>query len=229
MASLIMGESSSGASSPAPTRPKLTRQLTGTSDDADEIMGDTNDVVMDGQSQNDDASKSSSCSSLNGAGYQSHSTAPIKLTFNMGGVKDEGVKGKENQDDYFVWNKGDGKTYVIAVLDGHGRELGKLASKAAKDSIYSDLTTDDVLGQLRATPQETMTEVFRRANDAIRTVSLGSFLFFSLVIYFLTIILTNVNIFLFFFLSNSHVCFVYPSLFTLTKNSLLSHTTRRVT
>ena len=185
MASLILGEDgSNGASATAAlSRPKLTRQLTGTSDDADEVMGGMNSQVDTDESSSTNNVKNSSNQSDDGSGggggYQSTSTANIKLTFNMGGVKDEGVKGKENQDDYFVWSQGDGKTYVIAVLDGHGRELGKLASKSAKDSIWNDLCvqSEERIGQLRSHPQETMQEVFRRANDAIRTVCFFGFFF----------------------------------------------------
>ena len=174
MASLIFGDASSDQSTNQPTltRPKLTRQLTGTSDapDEDSVMGNTEE--MGNQTMSNEMDRGNQVNASNSAQtYQSKITQPINLKFNMGGIKDEGVKGKENQDDYFLWDKGDGKTFVIAVLDGHGRELGKLGSKAAKDSIYNDLTSDNVLNQLRTTPKETMTEVFRRANDAIRTVS----------------------------------------------------------
>ena len=156
------------------THPSLTRQLTGSCDDelqdSDSIMRNAEDAP-----QQDDTQASSSTNPPTLAPHKPYQTSvqqPLRLTFNMGGVKDEGVKGKENQDDYFLWNKGDGKTYVIAVLDGHGRELGKVASKAAKDSMYRDLTSDAVLDQLRTTPQATMADVFRRANDAIRTTFL---------------------------------------------------------
>ena len=57
--------------------------------------------------------------------------------------------------------------------DGHGRELGKLASKAAKDSMFKDLTNLSILGSLRVTPKETMTTVFGNANNAIREVVKG--------------------------------------------------------
>ena len=132
MASLILGEDgSNGATSAAAAlpRPKLTRQLTGTSDDADEVMGGMNSQVETDESSSTNDLKTSNQNQNDGGvggGYQSTSSSNIKLTFNMGGVKDEGVKGKENQDDYFIWSKGDGKTYVIAILDGHGRELGNI-------------------------------------------------------------------------------------------------------
>ena len=178
MASLIF-EGGSGSPTKPTSRPTLTRQLTGTADDSrDSIMGNTEEEDIHRQSQQGfedqkgaDTTHSANSHLNNSTTYQSSVQTPLHLKFNMGGIKDEGVKGKENQDDYFLWNKGDGKTYVIAVLDGHGRELGKLASKAAKDSIYRDLTSDAMLNQLRTTPQETMTQVFARANDAIRTVS----------------------------------------------------------
>ena len=46
-----------------------------------------------------------------------------------------------NQDDAGIWvHKRDPKTgmasdYVLAVFDGHGRELGQLAAQVAKDAM----------------------------------------------------------------------------------------------
>jgi serine/threonine protein phosphatase PrpC len=41
-------------------------------------------------------------------------------------VTDPGVEGKQNQDDFFLWQSPDGQTLIAAVLDGHGRELGQV-------------------------------------------------------------------------------------------------------
>jgi hypothetical protein len=183
MASLIFNDGESDTTMPLPTSPpKLSRQLTGIEKDNDDtIVGNTEkDMVQNSSGDNihNNNDKESSSNNVKSTEYKTSVGAPLQLKFNMGGIKDEGVKGKENQDDYFLWNKGDNKTYVIAVLDGHGRELGKLASKAAKDSLYRDLTSDKVLNQLLTTPKETMTETFQNANNAIREVGFFFFFFF---------------------------------------------------
>eukprot|EP00949_MAST-11_sp_MAST-11-sp1_P000741 g741.t1 len=98
-----------------------------------------------------------------------------KMWFSCGGIKDEGVPGKQNQDDFFIWSssKNDNandapSTLIIACLDGHGRELGQLASQAAKDVFFDRLTNEAALNRLRADPKKEMKEAFRAAHDGIR-------------------------------------------------------------
>ena len=47
--------------------------------------------------------------------------------------------GRENQDDCFVWIKRDDNVIVLCVLDGHGREVGKIASESAKACLFKHL------------------------------------------------------------------------------------------
>eukprot|EP01035_Chromulina_nebulosa_P042056 gene42056-56946_t len=70
----------------------------------------------------------------------SQSTLNIRWQF---GLETDIGGGKENQDDSFVWmqkrsNIGDRVT-VLCVLDGHGREVGKVAAVAAKNRLFSYL------------------------------------------------------------------------------------------
>lgn len=45
--------------------------------------------------------------------------------------------GRENQDDGFVWTKAERGIIVLCVLDGHGREVGKIAAESAKTCLYN--------------------------------------------------------------------------------------------
>ena len=162
----------SAADTPAkqggPKRPTLLRQLT-----------DPSAELVDAGTNEDMRTKSSACGNVHAASKSDESlesaakmarVSKRRLQFKFGGIKDEGVQGKENQDDFFVWQKGDNLTYVFAVLDGHGRELGKLASKAAKDSLFKNLTSDEGLASVRKDAKGAMARIFAAANDAVRNV-----------------------------------------------------------
>jgi len=89
----------------------------------------------------------------------------------MGGVTDPGVAGKENQDDFFVWKSSKEGTFVLGVLDGHGRELGRLASTVASKFYVEALTMHDKkdgLAELRSTPEKFITQLFVDAHLAVR-------------------------------------------------------------
>lgn len=71
--------------------------------------------------------------------------APTSLRWQVGGDTDIGGS-SENQDDMFIWEKKELGLCVIGVLDGHGREVGKLAAVSAKcflvnffEKYYQDL------------------------------------------------------------------------------------------
>lgn len=184
MAALVLSgdtnaTSEGGGESPGPSRslPRLERQLTGT---YDQMLDDDNMDLTDQEQGNDllagnfgTGEKAGSSSAVSGAdrGRAAPTGQNVNISFRVAGIKDEGVAGKQNQDDFFVWSSGD--THVIVVLDGHGRELGQLASKAAKASMFADLTSSKVLSALLSTPKETLTQVFVNANNAIRSVSLA--------------------------------------------------------
>jgi hypothetical protein len=88
----------------------------------------------------------------------------------VGGVTDPGVAGRENQDDFFVWQSSDGRSCCLGVFDGHGRELGKLAAGVAKESFASHLASDDALRELRVRPREVLRAAFQAAHEAIAQV-----------------------------------------------------------
>lgn len=54
-------------------------------------------------------------------------TQKQKLSWKAMGATDIGG-GRENQDDYFLWENPDRGLMVIGVLDGHGRDVGKVAA-----------------------------------------------------------------------------------------------------
>eukprot|EP00753_Platysulcus_tardus_P016602 PLAT5881.1.p1 GENE.PLAT5881.1~~PLAT5881.1.p1 ORF type:complete len:485 (+),score=256.97 PLAT5881.1:33-1487(+) len=91
----------------------------------------------------------------------------VPFTFHVAAATDIGGS-RENQDDYFIWQKGDGATLVLGVFDGHGRELGKLAANVAKHSVLEQLSQERTLRRLRAAPEEVMTEVFQLAHEAVQ-------------------------------------------------------------
>ena len=77
-------------------------------------------------------------------GPQSHVRRPPRISTSIiASVTDIGGgtgQAKENQDTHFTWNSPpalDGESFlrVLCVLDGHGRELGRHASEAARDYL----------------------------------------------------------------------------------------------
>jgi serine/threonine protein phosphatase PrpC len=78
--------------------------------------------------------------------------------------------GRENQDDCFVWSRPDEGLCVLCVLDGHGREVGKIAAEAAKFKLinyfeenHSQLVTNayDCLVEAHNVAHEFVKESFR--------------------------------------------------------------------
>jgi serine/threonine protein phosphatase PrpC len=74
--------------------------------------------------------------------------------------------GRENQDAFFVWAKKELGLIVLGVLDGHGREVGKIASEAAKKCIMSML--DAQFTALIQNPVEFLIRAHELAHDYIR-------------------------------------------------------------
>lgn len=65
--------------------------------------------------------------------------------------------GRENQDSFFVWSKtavrpGDDNILICGVLDGHGREVGRVAAIAAKAALLKYF--DEYHEQLCVNPYE---------------------------------------------------------------------------
>ncbi len=81
------------------------------------------------------------------------STAPTSqpipnLRWQLGSDTDIGG-GRENQDDFFIWERPEEGVCVLGVLDGHGRDVGKLAAQTGKrfleqyfEQNYSKISSD---------------------------------------------------------------------------------------
>ncbi len=105
-----------------------------------------------------------------GTGTGVAQSAPAEVfEVRLGGLTDPGVPGKNNQDDFFVWDSGDGQNFVIGVLDGHGRDLGALAANTAKKSLLITLSSN--FDKIRSDPQATLTAAFVEAHQAVKNVS----------------------------------------------------------
>ena len=95
------------------------------------------------------------------------------FNFSMAGITNEGVYGQENQDTFFVWKSGVEGTFVLGVLDGHGRKMGKFASLSATTFFKNTLAADfqrDGLAELRTTPKQYITKLFIAAHQAVSTM-----------------------------------------------------------
>lgn len=94
----------------------------------------------------------------------------IKLSFKTGVATDIGG-GHENQDKYMCFKAGDNNEHLImAVFDGHGRELGELAATAAKEWMQNELNKVEVLNALSQNPKKVFDEIFEGAHQYIKDV-----------------------------------------------------------
>lgn len=73
-----------------------------------------------------------------------------RVCFTAAGATDIGGS-RENQDDMFIWERRDESIFVVGILDGHGREVGRVAAQAARkaflqyfDEHYRELYSDPV-------------------------------------------------------------------------------------
>ena len=180
------GSKEEGDTGLPPKPPTFLRQLSGqrdTSEDAEETgVGeaarlDSRPSLLRQCTPQFEVCEEDATVAANGSGKKSSASTSPSWVFDLriGAVTDPGGApgNRTNQDDYFVWKspyKDDGEpgTTVIAVFDGHGRELGQLASEAARKSFFRDLTDTETLERVRTSPRGTMSEVFARANANIR-------------------------------------------------------------
>lgn len=89
-----------------------------------------------------------------------------RLRFSIGSSTDIGG-GRENQDDYLVWNEDpDGKICILVVLDGHGREVGKIAAVAGKTALNEYFNTH--YSQLHSDPAGFLFTAFEHAHYAVK-------------------------------------------------------------
>lgn len=77
--------------------------------------------------------------------------------------------GQVNQDKYDVFRCGDKQeNLVMAVFDGHGRELGEMAAIIARDKVRSLLQQESVMERVSEDPTTALTEVFKQAHIEIK-------------------------------------------------------------
>lgn len=76
--------------------------------------------------------------------------------------------GQSNQDACDTFEVPGENCIVFGVYDGHGRELGELASTVAKESIRSSICEPGAVARLRNNSEEFLIVVFRKAHEAIR-------------------------------------------------------------
>ena len=74
--------------------------------------------------------------------------------------------GRENQDDCFVWSSIKDGICVLCVLDGHGREVGKIAANAAKASLMEYFEINFM--QLKESPYLCLVKAHAIAHFAIK-------------------------------------------------------------
>jgi Protein phosphatase 2C len=74
--------------------------------------------------------------------------------------------GRENQDECFIWNNEEAQICVLCVLDGHGREVGRIAAVAAKVALQGFL--DENYQELFTTPYECLVRAHDRAHESIK-------------------------------------------------------------
>ena len=75
--------------------------------------------------------------------------------------------GRENQDDYFAWKSPDGTVLVLCVLDGHGREVGKIAANSAQLKLREYFEANHQM--LRINPYDCLVEAHEMAHRRIKT------------------------------------------------------------
>lgn len=95
-----------------------------------------------------------------------HDSSTLNLRYQVGSGTDIGG-GRENQDESFVWINKDANLIVLGVLDGHGREVGKIAAQAGKQRIVQYLDTD--FPYLLSNPTEFLIRAHELAHEHIRS------------------------------------------------------------
>lgn len=89
----------------------------------------------------------------------------LNLRYQLGSSTDIGG-GRENQDESLIWIKCDVNLIVVAIFDGHGREVGKTAAMAAKACLQEILDAEyEVLLQ---SPVDFLVYAHEKAHLAIR-------------------------------------------------------------
>uniref|UniRef100_A0A7S2RFN5 PPM-type phosphatase domain-containing protein n=1 Tax=Rhizochromulina marina TaxID=1034831 RepID=A0A7S2RFN5_9STRA len=93
---------------------------------------------------------------------------PAALQLTAAGATDIGG-GRENQDMWLSWTDPAGSgTAVLGVLDGHGRDIGRLAALTGRDHILQWLSDSGNVKVLRESPVESLGQLFESTHLAIK-------------------------------------------------------------
>eukprot|EP00903_Cladosiphon_okamuranus_P014142 g13143.t1 len=84
----------------------------------------------------------------------------VRLSFrtDIGGMS-------ENQDNCFIWRHEPSGSFVIGVLDGHGRDVGRLAAHVVQAFMQDWLTRR--WGEVKENPAEAFRTLFREAHESM--------------------------------------------------------------
>jgi len=89
----------------------------------------------------------------------------LSIKLEVAGATDIGG-GKENQDDFLIYENVEHKITFIVLLDGHHKETGKLAANSAKTKL-SEFITENLLS-LQINPVETLKLAYIQAHESIK-------------------------------------------------------------
>ncbi|CAM9769578.1 unnamed protein product [Ectocarpus sp. 4 AP-2014] len=84
----------------------------------------------------------------------------VRLSFrtDIGGMS-------ENQDNCFIWRHEPSGSFVIGVLDGHGRDVGRLAAHVVQEFMQDWLSRR--WGEVKENPAEAFRTLFREAHESM--------------------------------------------------------------
>lgn len=151
-------------------QPLLERQLTSTFDrmPVDDGSGEDLDEAIGATRVASASNILEIIGSYRDTSSQEVETQQEKFVFKVGEATDIGG-GHENQDKSMCFRAGKQDEHLIlAVFDGHGRELGELAAKVARDFMKQELSKPEVLKELSARPEEIINALFEVAHDRIK-------------------------------------------------------------
>ena len=146
-----------------PSPPALSRQLTSHLD----AMGESFAPPPDASGAGPASHMGAGAGDEGAAVLQAPKYPGAQLQARLGVATDIGG-GQVNQDEGGFLELEGGNVIVLAVFDGHGRELGELAAQVAKQSVFAALKRPEVLAELRVSPKAVFVRLFAEAHDHIR-------------------------------------------------------------
>jgi serine/threonine protein phosphatase PrpC len=89
----------------------------------------------------------------------------FRYRWQVGGGTDIGGS-KENQDDFFVWEDKSKGIIVLAIFDGHGRDVGKAAAEAGRRAMHDFLSQN--CDRLFTEPYQCLVQAFENSHACIK-------------------------------------------------------------